>query len=102
MVIVLGFFYIVPGVIWWYVNLRPRYLINRDYMRHVQTGKHSGAAAKMGGLQGKVYDFFENASGEWGWLLGLVFMLTVGVVLSPVFMVLAYKENYLDPKKEAA
>src|ERR1700687_160118 len=102
MVVVLGLFYIIPGVIWWYVNRRPGYLINKDYMTHIQTGKHAGAAAKMGGLQGKVYDFFEKVGGEWGGLMGLVFMLTIGVVLSPVFMVLAYKQNYLDVQQAAA
>jgi hypothetical protein len=100
MVIVLGFFYVIPGVIWWYVNRRPCYLINRDYLRHVRTGSHSTAAAKMGGLQGRVYDFFERINGEWGWLLGLFFMLTIGVLLSPIFTILAYKQNYLDVKKE--
>lgn len=99
MVVVLGFFYIVPGVIWWLVNRRPQYLINKDYMTHVKTGKHAGAAAKMGGIQGKIYEFFENINESWGWLLGLFFMLTIGVVLSPIFMILAYKQNYLDVKK---
>lgn len=102
MVVVLGFFYFIPGILWWYVNRRPRYLINRDYMTHYKTGKHSVAAAKMGGLQTKVYDFFEKIGGDWGWLMGLFFMLTVGVVLSPIFMVMAYKENYIDTKKAAA
>ena len=102
MVVVLGLFYIVPGVVWWYVNRRPGYLVNKDYMEHARTGKHSGAAARMGGLQGKVYDFFEKVGGEWGWLFGLVFMLTIGVMLSPIFMIIAYKQNYLDPQKESA
>jgi hypothetical protein len=100
MVVVLGFFYIIPGVIWWYVNRRPLYLLNRDYMAHVQTGKHQTAAAKMGGLQGKIYDFFESIGGSWGWLLGLFFMLTIGIVLSPIFMFLAYKQNYMDTKNQ--
>lgn len=102
MIAVLGIFYIVPGVFWWYVNRRPGYLINRDYMMQVKTGKHSGAAAKMGGLQGKIYEFFEKVNEDWGWLLGLFFMLTIGVILSPVFMIIAYKQNYLDLKKQAA
>lgn len=100
MIVVLGIFYIIPGVIWWYVNRRPGYLINKDYMAHAKTGKHSGAAAKMGGLQGRIYEFFEN-TGEWGWVLGWFFMLTIGVILSPVFMITAYKQNYLDLKKQA-
>lgn len=102
MVIVLGLFYIVPGVVWWYVNRRPLYLLNRDYIAHISTGRHQTAAAKMGGLQGKIYDFFENIGGSWGWLLGLFFMLTIGVVLSPIFMFLAYKQNYLDARNELA
>jgi uncharacterized Zn finger protein (UPF0148 family) len=102
MVVVLSFFVFIPGIVWWYVNRRPRYLINRDYMMHAKTGKHIGAAQKMGGLQGKVYEFFEKLSDDWGWLMGLGFMLTVGVVLSPIFMILAYKENYLDLKKATA
>jgi zinc-ribbon domain len=102
MVVILGLFYIIPGGLWWYVNRRPVYLINKDYSMHKRTGKLPTVAAKMGGLQGKVYDFFERTSTEWGWLLGLVFMLTIGVVLSPIFMVLAYKQNYLDTKKEPA
>jgi hypothetical protein len=99
MVVVLGFFWIIPGVVWWYVNRRPRYLINRDCMAHSKTGKHIGAWQKMGGLQGKVYEFFENINEEWGWIMGWIFMLTIGVLLSPIFMILAFKENYLDIKK---
>jgi len=102
MVVALGFFGVAPGVVWWYVNRRPCYLINKDYMAHSVTGKHQGAAAKMGGVQGKIYEFFENAGGEWGWLFGLFFMLTIGVILSPVFMAIAYKENYLDVSKVTA
>lgn len=99
MVIVLGLFYIFPGVLWWYVNRRPRYLINHDYMMHTKTGKTSRGSAKMGGIQGAVYDFFSGLSEDWGWLIGLIFMMTIGVVLSPIFMVLAYKQNYFDVKK---
>ena len=102
MIVVLGMFYVIPGVIWWYVNRRPAYLINSDYMMHVTTGKHSGAAAKMGGLQGNIYQFFEKVDENWGWLLGLFFMLTFGVILSPVFMVVAYKQNYLDLEKQTS
>jgi len=102
MIVVLGIFYVIPGVIWWYVNRRPGYLINRDYMMHYKTGKHGGASARMGGVQGKIYEFCEKINEDWGWLLGLFFMLTIGVILSPIFMILAYKQNYMDPKKEAA
>ena len=102
MVVILGFFYVLPGVLWWYVNRRPRYLLNHDYMLHTQSGKASGAAARMGGLQGKIYDFFSESSDAWGWLFGLVFMFTAGLVLSPIFMIIAYKENYLDPAKESS
>jgi Flp pilus assembly protein TadD len=98
MVIFLGFFYVVPGYLWWYVNRRPVYLINRDYVVEVETGKNLSAGAKMGGLMGRIYSFFE-ATGEWGWLFGLAFMFTFGIILSPVFMWMAYKENYLDPKR---
>jgi hypothetical protein len=45
MVVVLGLFYIIPGLLWWYVNRRPQYLINRDYIEHLRTGKHAGAGA---------------------------------------------------------
>jgi hypothetical protein len=48
MVVVLGFFYVIPGAIWWYVNRRPGYLINNDYMKHQQTGKHRGASPAAG------------------------------------------------------
>jgi hypothetical protein len=102
MIVVLGIFYIIPGVIWWYVNRRPGYLINWDYMTHYKTGQHGGAAARIGGLQGKVYEFFEKINEDWGWLLGLLFMLTVGVILSPIFMILAYKQNYMELKTQAA
>ncbi len=102
MVVVLSFFLFFPGIIWWYVNRRPVYLINHDYMAHSKTGKHSGAAARMGGLQGGVYDFFSGLSEDWGWLFGLFFMLTIGVVLSPIFMFIAYKQNYLDAQKVQA
>jgi hypothetical protein len=83
-------------VIWWYVNRRPAFLINRDYVREIQTGKHPGAGAKMGGAMEKVSNFFDSVTGGWGWIFSLVFM----VVFSPVFMILAYKQNYLDAKKE--
>jgi hypothetical protein len=35
-------------------------------------------------------------TGGWGWIFSLVFM----VVFSPVFMILAYKQNYLDVKRD--
>lgn len=95
-IVILGLFYIFPGVIWWYVNRRPAFLINHDYVREIQTGKHPGAGAKMGGAMEKVSNFFDSVTGGWGWIFSLVFM----VVFSPVFMILAYKQNYLDVKKE--
>lgn len=95
-IVILGLFWIFPGVIWWYVNRRPAFLINRDYVREIQTGKHPGAGAKMGGAMEKVSNFFDSVTGGWGWIFSLIFM----VVFSPVFMILAYKQNYLDVKKE--
>ena len=65
MVIVLGFFGIFPGVIWWYVNRRLGYLMSRDYMIHAKTGKLAGATARLGGIQAKIYEFFENI-GQFG------------------------------------
>ncbi len=99
MVFLLGLIYIVPGIVYWLVNRRPRYLINHDCMMHANTGRLGGAAARMGGIQGAIFEFFANI-GEWGWLVGFVFMITFGIILSPVFMVLAYKQNYLDVEKE--
>jgi len=95
-IVILGLFYIFPGVIWWYVNRRPAFLINHDYVREIQTGKHPGAGAKMGGAMEKVSNFFDSVTGGWGWIFSLVFM----VVFSPVFMILAYKQNYLDVKRD--
>jgi hypothetical protein len=95
-IVILAIFYIFPGVIWWYVNRRPAFLINRDYVREIQTGKHPGAGAKMGGAMEKVSNFFDSVTGGWGWIFSLVFM----VVFSPVFMILAYKQNYLDVKRD--
>lgn len=97
MVIVLGFFGIFPGVIWWYVNRRLGYLMNRDYMIHAKTGKLTGATARLGGIQAKIYEFFENI-GQFGWVIGFFFTL----LLSPLFAILAYKENYLDVRKQMA
>jgi hypothetical protein len=95
-IVILGLFWIFPGVIWWYVNRRPAFLINRDYVREIQTGKHPGAGAKMGGAMEKVSNFFDSITEGWGWVFSLIFM----VVFSPVFMILAYKQNYLDVKRE--
>jgi len=95
-IVILGLFWIFPGVIWWYVNRRPGFLINRDYVREIQTGKHPGAGAKMGGAMEKVSNFFDSITEGWGWVFSLIFM----VVFSPVFMILAYKQNYLDVKRE--
>jgi len=96
MIILLGLFYIVPGFLWWYVNRRPRYLINLDYIAHRKSGRPIGAAAKMGGTLGKIGEWFEQHGGEWGSVIGLVAICFFGVFLSPIFMILAYKENYLD------
>ena len=101
MVVILGLFYVVPGLLWWYVNRRPQYLINRDYVAFKNTGRDESAGTKMGGMMGKIYAFCEE-SGEWGWLFGLFFMFTIGVALSPIFMILAYKENYLGVKNKIA
>jgi hypothetical protein len=95
-VIILGFFGIFPGVIWWLVNRRPAFLINRDYVRYSQTGKHPGVGAKMGGAMEKVSDFFDSVSGGWGGWFALGFM----VIFSPIFMIIAFKQNYLDVSKE--
>ncbi len=95
-VVILGFFGIFPGVIWWVVNRRPVFLINRDYVRELQTGKHPGAGAKMGGAMEKVSNFFDEATGGWGGWFALAFM----VIFSPIFMILAFKQNYLDIHKE--
>ena len=97
MVIVLGFFGIFPGVIWWYVNRRLGYLMNRDYMMHAKTGKLTGATARLGGIQAKIYEFFENI-GQFGWVFGFMFTL----FLSPLFAILAFRENYLDVRKQTA
>ena len=45
---------------------------------------------------GKVYDFCDNISPSWGWIFGLAIFL----MLSPILVLLAFKENYLDMKKE--
>jgi len=50
----------------------------------------------MGGAMEKVSDFFDSVTGGWGGWFALAFM----VIFSPVFMILAYKQNYLDVKKE--
>jgi hypothetical protein len=50
----------------------------------------------MGGAMEKVSNFFDSVTGGWGGVFALIFM----VVFSPVFMILAYKQNYLDVKKE--
>jgi tetratricopeptide (TPR) repeat protein len=96
LVVIWGLFYIVPGVVFWAGFRRPRYLMNRDYVAHMRTGKHIGAGARIGGAMGKVYDFCDKISPDWGWIIGLA----IFVILSPMFVVLAYKENYLDVKKE--
>ena len=95
-VIVLGFFYIFPGILWWYVNRRPAFLINRDYVRYSETGKHPAALAKMGGAMEKVSNAFDQIFGSWSFIPTLIVM----VMLCPIFMILAYKQNYLDVKKE--
>jgi hypothetical protein len=95
-IIVLGLFYIAPGVLWWYVNRRPTFLINRDYIRYAETGRHSGALVKMGGAMERVSDFFDQIFGSWSFIPTLVIM----VMLCPLFMILAYKQNYFDMKKE--
>jgi hypothetical protein len=98
LVVVWGLFYIVPGVVFWAAFRRHRYLMNRDYIDHLRTGKHIGAGARIGGAMGKVYDFCDKISPDWGWIFGLA----IFVILSPIFVLLAYKENYLDVKNEAA
>jgi hypothetical protein len=96
LVIVWGLFYIIPGVAVWAAFRRPRYLMNRDYLDHLRTGKHIGAGARIGGAMGKVYDFCDKISPEWGWIFGLA----IFVMLSPIFVLLGFKENYMDVKKE--
>jgi len=39
MVIILGLCYVVPGLVWWFVNRRPRYKINRDIYDLIELGK---------------------------------------------------------------
>jgi uncharacterized Zn finger protein (UPF0148 family) len=96
LVIIWGLFYIIPGIVVWAAFRRPRYLINMDYLNHLRTGKHLGAGARIGGAMGKVYDFCDKISPQWGWIFGLA----IFVMLSPIFVLLGFKENYLDVKKE--
>jgi len=63
--------------------------MNRDYSTHARTGKVAGATARLGGHSAQIYEFFENF-GQFGWVIGFFFML----FLSPIFAILAYKENY--------
>jgi hypothetical protein len=97
-VVILGLFYLFPGVIWWYVNRRPVFLINRDYIKYAMTGKSPSSGAKMGGAMEKVSNFFDSITGGWGGWFALAFM----VICSPIFMILAFKQNYIDVKKETA
>jgi len=101
-VVFFGLFYIFPGVIWWYVNRRPSFLLNRDYIKHVESGKEPPSAlSKMGGAMEKVSNFLESTTGEFaGGFMALALTLATMVVLSPIFLVLAYKQNYLDVKRE--
>jgi hypothetical protein len=95
-VIILGFFGVIPGLIWWFVNRRPVFLMNRDYVKHLETGKHPNVGAKMGGAMEKVSDFFDSVTGGWGGIFALAFM----VIFSPIFMILAFKQNYLDSQEK--
>ena len=52
MVILLGLFYVVPGVLWWWVNRRPVYKINRDIHDVVE---HNKADAVVGGELGAYF-----------------------------------------------
>ncbi len=54
LVVVWGLFYVIPGIVFWLAFRRPLYLINRDYVDHMRTGKHIGAGARIGGAMGKV------------------------------------------------
>ena len=81
LVVVWGLFYVVPGVVFWAAFRRPRYLINRDYIDHLRTGKHIGAGARIGGVMGKVYDFCDNISPSWGWIFGLAIFLMLSPTL---------------------
>ncbi len=51
-VIIFGFFYIIPGVLWWIVNRRRGYKINKDIHDIVEMGK---ADALVGGEVGAYY-----------------------------------------------
>jgi hypothetical protein len=91
--VVLGLFTAgMGGVVWWYVNRRPQFLINRDAMSAIQAGKNP---EDIHGAQGKIFSFAEAAGGQWGGIVGLVAVL----VFSPILAILAYKRNYLDVKK---
>ena len=81
-----------------YVNRRPAFLMNRDYVKYSETGKHPSVGARMGGAMERVSNFFDSITGGWGAWFALGFM----VVFSPIFMIIAYKQNYIDVKKEYA
>ena len=51
-VIILGFFYVFPGVLWWWVNRRQLYKIHRDIYDVVQNNKSDGI---IGGELGACY-----------------------------------------------
>jgi Flp pilus assembly protein TadD len=92
-IIFFGLCYILPGIAWYYVHKRPRYLVNHDYMLE-STGKPLRASLRLSRLLGRGYSAIgKSHDSPWIWL---AIMMPIQAVLLPVLFFLALKENYLD------
>jgi len=82
-VVFLGLFYIIPGVLWWFANRRPVYKINKDV--HYSATKRGGKPvyALPPALQWLV-DLFPG----WGALI-------VVIALSPISLFYSLYDNYI-------
>jgi Flp pilus assembly protein TadD len=91
-VVLFGLVYIVPGVLWWLVNRRPDYKINRDIKQIVEEGKKD---VLVGGEVGAYFSalppgfkWIAYSAPRWGVWIAII-------CLSPfTFCYLAY-DNYL-------
>jgi hypothetical protein len=94
-VIIFGLFYIIPGVLWWFVSRRRGYRINRDIHDIVEMGK---ADALVGGEVGAYYSALPPGFKGLAYSLPRYGVWIAILILSPFTFCYLLYDNYLSEK----
>jgi len=86
-------FYVVPGVLWWFISRRTGYMINKDIYDLVEAGKMSDTVA--GGEYGLYYSALPPGF-KWAASLPRFVVWILMIILSPISFLYNAYNNYRD------